>query len=54
MKITLTFEQSINLLETNILKIDTIREFEVEGKLVQVLLTYKNNKQEPENIKLVY
>jgi len=52
MKLQLTFEQFVNHLEKNILKIDTIREFEVEGKLVQVLLTYKN-KQEPENIKLI-
>lgn len=52
MKITLTFEQFVNLLEEAIEEVDTIREFEVEGKLVQVLLSFKTNK-EPLNIKLV-
>jgi len=52
MKIKLTFEQFVNLLEEAIEEVDTIREFEVEGKLVQVLLSFKTNK-EPLNIKLV-
>ena len=52
MKLQLTFEQFVNLLEKTIQEIDTIREFEVEGKLVQVLLSFKTNK-EPLNIKLI-
>lgn len=52
MKLQLTFAQFVNLLQEASPHIDTIREFEVEGKLVQVLLTFKS-KQEPLNIKLI-
>jgi len=52
MKLSLTFEQFVYHLQDNISQIQSIREFEVEGKLVQILLTYKN-KKEPENIKLI-
>jgi len=52
MKLQLTFIQFVNHLEKHIQEVDTIREFEVEGKLVQVLLSFKTNR-EPENIKLI-
>ena len=52
MKLQLNFEQFVHLVEFAQHDIDTIREFEVEGKLVQVLLTFKS-KQEPLNIKLI-
>jgi hypothetical protein len=52
MKLQLSFIQFVKHLEKHIQEVDTIREFEVEGKLVQILLSFKTNR-EPENIKLI-
>jgi len=51
-KLSLTVEQFVDHLQENVSKIRSIRPFKFEGKLVRILVTYKN-KKDSENIELI-